>query len=259
MSLIRRLVSGTAVIAALLAVSSFSARADAPTCSTSQQVSTGCVTAEVGDDDVTLGGEVTTPGRGGGNDEPGEVDPLDDCIYILNDRCLAAGPERGTPVDPVTVADIEAFRPDAGVDTMEPDGWGIVGLDANFYGSTDIRIVDGVLLDQAAAVRFTPIGWRWDYGDGTSRASDDPGRSWASLGLGEFEPTPTSHAYRAPGTFTITLEIEYSAEYGVAGSPWTEVVGTVTLPANSLTATIGDAKTVLVDRECGQRDGAPGC
>jgi hypothetical protein len=198
-------------------------------------------------------------GHGGDGGAGQEQDPLADCIYILNGRCLMAGPGHPEPVESVTLADIEQFRPEAGIDSMEPNGWAIVDLDANFFATSSSHVIDGALFGQAASVRFTPVAWRWDYGDGTSLTAGDPGASWEALGLGEFDPTPTSHVYRLSGTYSITLHVEYAVEYRFATSPWVAIVGTLSLATNTLEATVGDAQTVLVDRDCGQNRAGPGC
>jgi len=135
----------------------------------------------------------------------------------------------------------------------------VVGLDTNFYSDAGPRVVEGSLLGQPAAVRFTPVAWRWTYGDGTSKSSTSPGASWASLNLREFDPTPTSHVFAAPGSYAIDLTVEYSAEYQFAGTGWVAIAGTVALPANRIVATASDANTVLVNRDCRQNPGGPGC
>ncbi len=106
-----------------------------------------------------------------------------------------------------TLSDIAAFRPTPGVDHMEPDGWFVVGLDANFYATGGSSVVEGELFDNEAWVRFTPIRWQWFYGDGSSALKSSRGATWASQGIAEFDPTPTSHVYDLPGTYYIDLTI----------------------------------------------------
>ncbi|MEJ1230852.1 MAG: hypothetical protein WDM88_10035 [Galbitalea sp.] len=119
--------------------------------------------------------------------------------------------------------------------------------------------MDGTLLGRSASVRFTPVSWRWTYGDGTSAVRATPGATWAASGIPEFDPTATSHVYTAAGTYFIDLDIQFTADYRYAGGQWRRVVGTITLPANRLEASAGDAKTVLVNDDCSQNPGGPGC
>jgi hypothetical protein len=159
----------------------------------------------------------------------------------------------------ITLSDIARFRPAPGIQRMEPDGWVVVGLPANIYSSVATQIVPGQLLGQSADVRFTPISWRWSYGDGATATLPTKGGSWAALGLREFDPTPTSHIYEQAGNYTIRLSIVYRAEYRIAGGPFTAIAGTLTLPANELHITASGAKTVLVDRDCTVAPRGPGC
>ncbi|WP_207456883.1 PKD domain-containing protein [Herbiconiux sp. SYSU D00978] len=146
-----------------------------------------------------------------------------------------------------------------GEQRMEPDGWAVTGLDANFLGDGQARVVAGQLLGQPASVRFEPVGWTWDYGDGSSRTSASPGSTWQQLGLDEFEPTPTSHVFDEPGTHTVTLTVSYSAAYSFGGGGWVAVSGAVTAAADPITVVVGNADTVLVEHPCTVDAAAPGC
>jgi hypothetical protein len=163
------------------------------------------------------------------------------------------------PPTVVTLNDIASFTPAAGGNHMEPNGWIVAGLDTNFYSDATPRVVDGTLLGLPAAVRFTPVEWRWSYGDGSSRNSATPGSSWKAQNLPEFEPTATSHVFADTGSYTIDLTVEYSAEYQFAGSGWVAIAGRVSVPANRIVATANDADTVLVNRDCRQNPRGPGC
>jgi hypothetical protein len=142
---------------------------------------------------------------------------------------------------------------------MEPNGWTIAGLDTNFYASGGTHIKEGTLLGQPASVRFTPVEWHWSYGDGAAASHPYPGGTWAAQGVREFDATPTSHVYERYGTYSVDLDVDFAPEYRFAGGPWVPVAGRVTAPANRLVITVGDAKTVLVERECTRNPTGPGC
>ena len=165
----------------------------------------------------------------------------------------------GPGAAPITIADIAAFRPIPGRQLMQPDGWTVAGLDTNFYAITDTHVVNGTLLGLPADVRFTPVAFHWTYGDGSASTKNTKGGTWRSLGIAEFDPTPTSHVYEVLGDYTITLDITFAAEYRFAGGAWMPVIGTITLPANDLHLRVGTAKTVLVEHDCAQNAGGPGC
>jgi hypothetical protein len=251
--------------------------ASAATCSEAQAVISGCTSVDAGTDgqQVDLHGEVTAPGAGGGADpvEPptGEVvvqppaaapqqppAPEPDGIIIPR-RPLQPFPaeeETDEPLPEVSIDDLASFAPAAGPAAGEPAGWGIVGLDTNFYARSGAQILEGELLGRPAAVRFTPIAWHWDYGDGSRATTSTPGAPWGS-GT-EFEPTVTSHRYGAVGTFRVRLAVEFGAEFRFAEGDWLPVGGSVTANAEPLGVRIGTADTVLVERDCEAGSG-PGC
>jgi hypothetical protein len=142
---------------------------------------------------------------------------------------------------------------------MQPDGWMVPGLDANFYAVTAPHVVDGTLLGQPASVRFTPVAFHWTYGDGTAATLPTKGATWEALGIPEFSRTPTSHIYAREGRYTIRLTIDFAAEYRFAGSPYYPIVGVIPLPANDLHVTVDGAKTVLVEHDCAANPSGPGC
>lgn len=239
-------------------------------CTAQEIQTTGCpnVSGGLGDGKAVLDGSIGIPGssgqEGSGSDgDGGSADPKTRCVHILNGRCLS--PTRGHPdrapdaVAPVTLNDIASFRPTAGLDSMEPVGWTIVGLHTNFFASRATEVVDGELLGRPASVRFTPVLWTWDYGDGSSATFVTPGASWAATGTREFDPTVTSHVYSALGTYGVALTIDVVADYSFDGQAWVEIDGTLAVPANPLSVSVNEARTVLVAQECSRNPGGPGC
>ncbi|CAN5255396.1 hypothetical protein BH09ACT5_BH09ACT5_10480 [soil metagenome] len=142
---------------------------------------------------------------------------------------------------------------------MEPDGWAILGLDANFFAPAGAQVKEGTLLGQPASVRFTPVVWSWSYGDGGGVSRPYPGKSWAALGMREFDRTGTSHVYEERGTYTVDLVVGFSAEYRFAGGPWVPISGQVNVTSTPLQVIVGRARTVLVARDCIQDPHGPGC
>ncbi|WP_134454944.1 hypothetical protein [Cryobacterium adonitolivorans] len=167
-----------------------------------------------------------------------------------------------TPCDPdlvVRVSDLVSIRADAPTQGMEPDGWLVVGIPTNFFATASAHVRSGPLLGDSAEVRFTPVGFRWDYGDGTSRTSVSGGASWAALNLPEFSETATSHVFEQTGTLSIGLVVSYLAEYRFAGAEWRDVQGLVLVPTSPITAIADRAGTVLVAESCSGNPGGPGC
>jgi hypothetical protein len=237
-------------------------------CSTADRFTSGCVSGNVNGGGVTLTGHKHAPGSGTGKSgsagakgkNGGSSKPTPVCTKLA-ELCDHFGviPPGGKGNPGVTINDLKNFPANPGVDHMQPNGWMVVGLDTNFYSVVGVETENGTLLGQAASVRFTPISWHWIYGDGTSATRSTPGRTWAAQGIPEFDPTPTSHVYQSDGSYYIDLSITFRADYRYAGDGWTPVLGTITLPANRLKATAGDAKTVLVGRDCTENPTGPGC
>ncbi|MCU1634937.1 MAG: hypothetical protein JWQ68_176, partial [Cryobacterium sp.] len=168
----------------------------------------------------------------------------------------------GSPCDPnlvVSISDLVNIKPVLPTQEMEPNGWVVTGLPANYLASASAHVRSGMLLGYPVEVRFAPVSYRWDYGDGGVRRSASGGASWAVLGLPEFSETGTSHIFREGGSVTVRMSVEYAAEYRFAGQSWRPVRGTLAVPADPLIALAGDARTVLVSRDCARNQRGPGC
>jgi hypothetical protein len=159
----------------------------------------------------------------------------------------------------VTVDDLVNFRPAAASLRMEPNGWTVVGLDTNFWIDVTTNTQSGELLGRTAAVRFTPIGFRFNYGDSADENETISGGSWQTQNLAEFDATPTSHVFAQPGSYTVTAAVEYSAQYQFDGNTWMPVVGTVRTPTNTVEVVAARTSTVLVSDTCLAAPKGPGC
>jgi hypothetical protein len=230
-----------------------------------REVTTGTcsIDASLDSGGATLEGITTAPNSGGSVDVDGGGDDTSDddhirCIYRIDSRCLMRS-RAGKFSSSITFADIAHFRPQVGAHTMEPDGWVVTGLPANFISSAGVQVVPGTLLGAPAAVKFSPVAWHWDYGDGSLVSHRTGGGSWQSLGIPEFDRTPTSHVFDRDGQYTVSLTVEFAAEYRARGSGWTTIPGTVALAADPLTVVSVDATTVLMDHDCLANPAGPGC
>ena len=253
------------LVAASLGQASPAARAETASCLPGAAVLGSCaaprvdVEATTDPDGVTLKGSVDLPGsanrNGRGNSDSGAPaappPPLQPGDPAYRDGY--------TVTAPVTLSDLVNFRPTPGTGHMEPNGWMVVGLDTNFYARATVQVQTGDLLGQPATVRFTPVRYRWSYGDGAGATRANPGTSWKALGVTEFDPTPTSHVYRDGGSYNIDLTIDFAAEYRYTSTYWIPIAGVIPVPANRLVAVAGDARTVLVERECTLSPFGPGC
>lgn len=284
----RKLLLGIAVAVALLAPYSTqveSARASEAPCSKADIIAGTCeVSSLISDGVVDLGAEqVGENGQGSGagssakDDEhwvrealpPGEADVWSgedwERLCDANFQTACARPEATPPPaapgapTAVTLRDIASFRPAEPGSEMEPGGWAVAGLPANFVADASGEVVVGTLLGRPAEVRFTPVGFRWVHSDGAIVTSATPGASWTALGLREFSPTGTSHVYAEPGEYTVTLEVALAAEYRFGGSGWQAIAGTLAVAGDPQPVLVGEIDTVLTNGDCAADPDGPGC
>ncbi len=186
-----------------------------------------------------------------------------DCSAARPGAPAAPPPADAAPGTPgITIRDVASFRPELATLTSEPSGWAVRGLDANILATGGSSIRTGELFGTVAEVRFTPVAYLFDYGDGSAPLSTStPGTTWSALGLDEFDPTPTSHVYTASGAYTVTLLVDYVAEYRIGGSgAFTPIPGTLAIPSTPIEIVVADsAATALVDRDCVSNPRGPGC
>ncbi|WEK14187.1 MAG: hypothetical protein P0Y48_02955 [Candidatus Microbacterium phytovorans] len=157
-----------------------------------------------------------------------------------------------------TLSDVASFAPTLTSLSPEPDGIGIAGLPLNVVAHAEAHTRTGELFDLPVTVRFRPVSFAFDYGDGTARESTTGGATWQQLGVAQFTATGTSHAYRQRGTYTITAVVHFAADVDF-GNGWQRVPGLLGIPAGSTTVEILEARTALVERTCAEDPSGIGC
>lgn len=198
---------------------------------------------------------IPTSGPGNGGTAPAEPkNPFG--MDLLYEQIPQDEPTEDIPA--VTVADLAAFTPQQPSFHAEPAGLGVAGLPTNVIAGASEHTVAGTLFGRPVIVRFTPVGFRFDYGDGATSTSSSGGASWAALGQAQFTPTPTSHTFTSPGEYTVTVSVAYAAvvDFGVTTRA---VNGTVVASAAPQTLRVLEARTALVDKTCAQNPRGPGC
>ncbi|WP_403024465.1 PKD domain-containing protein [Salinibacterium sp. GXW1014] len=259
-------------IAAFLTAFAAAARAaeTETVCTTEDVLNQLCVTATVDDDvdtvelDGTASGDSSASESEGGDGGPssarinpeiltGSSDGITfNCADFVSELCTTV---RRAP----RVSDLVSFGAAAPMLTMEPDGWAAVGLPTNFIASAAAHERHGLLLGAPASVQFIPVGYRFDFGDGTTVSSSTGGDTWGALGVDEFERTPTSHTYAERGTFTISASVLYRARFAYDSTgDWFDIPGTLSVDATT-TARAYTIDTVLVSRTCQEDPSGVGC
>ncbi|WP_051606470.1 hypothetical protein [Microbacterium sp. CH12i] len=107
-------------------------------------------------------------------------------------------------------------------------------------------------------MRFTPSGYDFSFGDGSSVTTSSGGQSWVVLGQAQFTPTSTSHTYPERGSYFAQVNVRYTAEVDF-GIGWFPISGEVTSVGPPEEIRIFEAHTALVANTCQQAPGSPGC
>jgi len=158
----------------------------------------------------------------------------------------------------VTISDVARFVPTSATVAGEPDNIAVVGLPANFLSSAKTETIPGMILGRALTIRFTPVNYTFDYGDGEKRTSTTGGTAWDANGQAQFTPTDTSHVYKEPGRYTVTVTVSYTADIDL-GTGWIPINGTLNGPPATQEIRVVKAHTALVQNTCVERPTAPGC
>ena len=167
--------------------------------------------------------------------------------------CKGYGPRRAEVAEPaaepvdgqvvvVTAGDVARLVVDGSGLTRQPPGAQVLRSKPFIvYTSGESRTYATTVVGTGVEVEVTPVSFLWDWGDGTSTVTSDPGRSW---------PDQTVfHHYSASAVGVRTsLTTTWSARFRPSGgAQWQEVVGTVTTTETSTPYDVVRATTVLTD------------
>lgn len=157
-------------------------------------------------------------------------------------RVVAPSP----PTPPRSASDLGSFVPEQPSGYAEPGEWSMPRLPTNFVTRASVHTVKGELLGWPVEVRFTPVAYHWTFGDGQRSSFSQPGRSWSSLGLRQFQPTPTSHVYARPGRYSVSVRVEYRAEFRFVGESFQRLSGTVSSSGRGFTLEVLTVSPLLL-------------
>jgi hypothetical protein len=244
-------------------------------CSQASRTGGTCVdiSSSVSASGVTLGATVTSPGSPGSSVRTPATSVFSSpriprpprnpvlgsrqCSIILAGLCRGQSAPKNppppalrvqrAPIPPTSVSDLAAFQPLPPGIVIEPGSWSLPRVPTNIFSSAATQSQSGTLLGWPIEVRFSPQGFRWSYGDGTRATRSQSGSSWGSH---QFAATATSHVFRAPGTYTVTLQVDYAVSYRFNQGGFVPLAGTVTRAGAPATLQILRVDSVLVDEGC---------
>ena len=218
------------------------------------QVDVGAGTTTPGNSGSSNGHGGAGGGKGGGGTGSTPPAPEEECESELCRPLYTV-----VTLPDVTAEDLRSFVPAVPAVTGEPLGLGVVGMPTNLVAASSVQLQSGPLLGYDVTVRFTPTSYRFDHGDGTSRATTTGGATWNRLGLPDYTATPTSHVYAAAGSYRAGVRVVYSAAVNFGTGTWRPVTGTVTSAAAFYDVRVVEVRTGLVQRTCAENPSGPGC
>jgi len=140
--------------------------------------------------------------------------------------------------------------PHPGIGVGPPDGITLVNIQTLLWLTTPAtRSLGNVqLLGQSVELHVTIDSVAWDFGDGHTAQTNDPGKTYST-----DDPCRTAlcpdyfgHVYTDTGTRIVTATITWTGRYRIAGGTWQSIPGTVTGPPATLTLTVKQGRTILV-------------
>jgi hypothetical protein len=146
---------------------------------------------------------------------------------------------------------VEKLVPHPGIGVAPPGGRTLVNVQTVLWTATPVdRSLGTVRLlgIYRVALRVHVQRVAWDFGDGATEVSGDPGRPYrtgehcASVAC----PGHFGHVYARTGTMTITSRVSWTGQYSVNGGAWQAIVGAVDGPQAAAQVTVVQARGVLV-------------
>lgn len=268
-------VAGAIALLLFTLVPAHSAYAD---CSQADRLGGSCseVTTDTSRDQVTIGRSESSPGSPGGESSTSgstagsgsswwSPPPIrteatlgsSECDITVQGLCRGQAPAKTTPSSssvetppspPRYASELRSFRPQRPSITVEPDGWTLPALSTNFVARAERHRVRGELLGWPVEVRFTPVAYHWAFGDGSSASRGHPGSTWAGSGARQFDATSTSHTYRRPGSYRVSLHVDYRVEFRFEGETFEDIRGRVSADASSVTVRVLTVSPLLFAR-----------
>ena len=161
----------------------------------------------------------------------------------------ACSPDPVAAPDPISQAIVlRALRrvelPASTLVIQPPGGRTLVNFDTLFRTEAEPFLRTVRLLGHRVDLDITPASFTWTHGDGTRQVTSDPGRAFQQgVAMSEY----VSHRYEdAHVTMKPKVDTTYSARFRVDGGAWRDVDGTATIPGNSVSLRVVEARPTLV-------------
>lgn len=130
-------------------------------------------------------------------------------------------------------------------------GFGYINRHTNVFAEVEQQTFEQNMLGIDVELRAVPVDYHFDYGDGTTRTTADPGQaaSGSDAALTDLE-TPTSHVYQETGLYAVEVTTTFTGEYRIAGGSWTPIADSTTVAASPGEADIWRTQSRHVSGTC---------
>jgi hypothetical protein len=130
-------------------------------------------------------------------------------------------------------------------------GWVLVNKETVVHAEGGPQTLTTTILGIGVTITATPTSYAWDFGDGATMATADPGLPWPDGAL--------AHTYKRVGGYRLGLTTTWSATYTLAGDPTVrDVPGTATT-TGAVPLEVRERRAYLVGTTCADDPAAPGC
>ena len=153
----------------------------------------------------------------------------------------------------LTAEDFRRLPLPAPVLHVQPEGdWVLTNIETIVYTDPAPVTLTTELLGFPVTVEATPSQFTYEWGDGHSTVTRDPGRPYPAFDV--------VHEYEAPGQVAITLTTQWTGRYQVVGDLlWRDVAGTASTSVTGAPFEVQERTSRLVSGTCFEQPDAPGC
>lgn len=158
-----------------------------------------------------------------------------------------------TPV--VAMEQVRKLVPHPAIGIAPPGGKSLVNIQTLLWvnASVDQSLGTVTLLGHRVGLRIRVQHVDWDFGDGRTERTADPGRRYD---VGDPCMTVTcpgywGHVYDTTGAMTVSAAVTWSGEFRVDGGGWAPIAGTVTGAPVTAGLAVKQARGVLVPDHVG--------
>jgi len=169
---------------------------------------------------------------------------------VIGHDCAAPAGTGSSPLATAARAEAQRLVPRPGIGVGPPGGVTLVNIQTLFWLTTPATQSLGSvqLLGQTVELQVSIADISWNFGDGHTDHTTDPGVPYSSANPCHTAQCPGyyGHTYTDTGAVTVTATTTWTGRYRTAGGAWQPIPGTVTGTPSTLNLTVRQARGILV-------------